>query len=93
MALSCKVMDTSLLRWVVGSLTITCSGGGHTGSLCFGNTGEVHAIIREVSTDPNNTRIANITSSLTIHNITDHTAVSCRDQITQAQDDIRVSSM
>ena len=93
MVLNCTVQETSFLRWNVDGLTITCSGGSQTGSLCIGSTGVVHAIITEVSNDPNNQLLANITSSLTIHDITEHTAISCHSQVAQVQDLIRVSSM
>ena len=91
--LHCTVRETSLLRWDVGPQMITCPGGSQTGSLCLGSTHVVYAIVGEVSSSPTNRFVANISSSLTVNNITENTVVSCQSQVARTQDTIRVSGM
>lgn len=98
MILSCTVFDTAALRWIVGSTLITCPGNVRfqSGSPCLGGTAKVYAIVTSLV---HRTRFpvprSDITSSITITNISHDTEVRCENQIEERQTSeiLHVSSM
>ena len=90
---SCTVHSTSLLRWNI------IAGGSSTEISCFGNSGRclgggngIHAVITSRSSDPADSDIFNITSTLILHEIQTDISIECESPLGQLRNDLRVLS-